>query len=195
MQNLSYFSQSKKRIFELFESINSDLQFWFKQEPELWEAKSGFQEKSVKNYFEEISSLNQNIIQVLFKTQQEIYQGKFNNPYDYFESDFGMVDVILRIYFEFSSKTVHIQKETEIQDLKQVLILQMQRLFEETERFPEDFATNVKNSPGVITTVKLDYYQLIYLALSHAHQKLIDLQLNKSIKDSLKKKLRSKNTA
>jgi hypothetical protein len=183
-----YFTQTKQKLFKLIDELNLDFIYWFKQDDKIWQQTLSKEGRNLQNYFLEICSVNQTILNVLKKTQLEIYQGKLNNKYQYLESDFIVVDVILKIYTEFSNKKPSFET-IEIQDLKQIIILQMENLFNEIERFPDDFATNIKKSPSIITTIKLDYYQLIYLALAHAKQQIIDLQLSKQVLKSINNNL------
>ncbi len=169
------------------DNLNQDFKFWFESDGQIWQQSLSKESKSLHDHFQEICTVNQIILDRLKQTKQEIYQGKLNNKHHYFESDFIVVDVVLKIYSEFSNKKIALQS-TEIHDLKQILLIQLEKLFQEIEHFPDDFATNVKSSPGIITTVKLDYYQLIYLSLTHAQHQLLNMKLKKEIWTSIRSK-------
>jgi hypothetical protein len=182
-----FFIKTKQTLYELIDLLNVDYKNWFEKEDIEWQQSLSDQGKTIQMYFQEISAVNQQILNSIKKTNKEIYQGKINNRNQYLESDFIVVDVLMKIYSEFSTKKISSQAY-QIQDLKQIIILQMDVLFQEIERFPDDFASNVKNIPGTITSVKLDFYQLIYLALCHAKHQIIQLKMNNTVIKSIRLK-------
>ena len=182
-----FFIKTKQTLYELIDLLNVDYKNWFEKEDIEWQQSLSDQGKTIQMYFQEISAVNQQILNSIKKTNKEIYQGKINNRNQYLESDFIVVDVLMKIYSEFSTKKINAQAY-QIQDLKQIIILQMDVLFQEIERFPDDFASNVKNIPGTITSVKLDFYQLIYLALCHAKHQIIQLKMNNAVIKSIRLK-------
>ena len=186
-----FFTNSKKKLYELSDELNLKFIYWFQKPDEIWNHSISQDQKILKDYFSEICYINNCILNSLEHIKKEIYLGKINNKQEYFEADFKVVEIVLRIYMEFNTKKNE-SAYSEIQDLKQIIIIQQEKLFKEIERFPDDFATNVKSKPGIITTIQMDYFQMIYLAFMHAQHQLSHLKISKDVWDSMKRKSKEK---
>lgn len=146
--------------------------------------------KNFSLYLKELSSIctiNNSIIQSINTVQQEIFEGKINNHRQYIESDLVMIDVILNIYIQFGKEN-EISYSSNFEKLKTDFLNQIKFLKKSIELFPEDMATNVKRKPRVISTITLDYYQLIYLALSHSIIKIQGMLFTQNILELAKNK-------
>ena len=171
-----FFTKTKKELYHSFNQISESINKLYKLPPNFWKLSLTSQNDSVKHNLASIYTINQSIIATIEKVKVDLYEGKINNSRLYYESDLQVVDVLVNIYSQFAAKekTVLISDTNE---LKEKMLQQIGTLYSYIEHFPEDLATNIKARPRVISKVSLDYYQLIYLAFTHAQLQINTIQL------------------
>ena len=175
-----FFTKTKKELFHSFDEISKSLNEMYKFPLSFWNLSLSSQNNAIKHNLCSISNINQSIIATLDQVKTDIYEGKINNSRLYYESDLVVVDVLVNIYSQFSKKEANTTVSS-IKELKAKVLEQTNYIYSCIEHFPEDLATNVKARPSVISKVSLDYYQLIYLAFTHAISQLNSIQLVKNL--------------
>lgn len=177
----TYFPNTKKHCLNLANEILTISNSLFIKSEEKNQSTLSIKELS------SICNTNNSIIQSINTIKEEIFEGKINNHRQYLESDLSMIDVILNIYTRFGQPNdiIHFSNYNKLKSdfVKQIIVLK-----NAVDLFPEDMATNVKRRPRIISTISLDYYQLIYLALSHSMLKIQGLLFTHNILELAKNK-------
>lgn len=175
-----FFIETKKELFLQLKQLTLSLDEIFQQPTELWKFSLSFQGTTIKDYLASLYTINQSVISTIKEITSDICDGKINNSHLYYESDLRVVEVLLDIYIQFSTKesNVHI---SDIPDLKSSVQQQIDNLYKIIELFPEDLAINIKVKPKVISKMSLDYYQLIYLAITHSQSQVNNIALVQSV--------------
>lgn len=175
-----FFKRTKNALIESINDISNALNLLYQNPSSFWDLSISTTDKSTKSYLATVYNVNQSIINTLNTMKNDIYEGKINNARQYFESDLTTVDVIVSIHSQYSNDD-HSILITSTDKLKEKIMWQLDQLYSDITHFPEDLATNVKMRPRVVSVVSLDYYQMIYLALAHAHIQIQNIQLVESL--------------
>lgn len=175
-----FFTETKKDLYLSFNQISTSLKKICELPSDFWKCSLSSQNGSVKHNLASIYTINQSIIATINKVKTDLYEGKINNSRLYYESDLQVVDVLVSIYSQFSTKETNVII-SDTKELKAKVLQQINTLYTCIEHFPEDLATNVKARPRVISKVSLDYYQLIYLAFTHTQSQINYIQLVQSL--------------
>ncbi|MFT6745831.1 MAG: hypothetical protein ACJAZ2_000169 [Glaciecola sp.] len=175
-----FFTKTKKSLYLSSDQITSSLTKMYKLPPSFWKLSLSSQNNATKHNLCSIYTINQSVIATIIQVKSDLYEGKINNSRLYYESDLQVVDVIVNIYSQFSKKETNITM-SDTNKLKEKILEQTNYLYSCIEHFPEDIATNIKARPSIISKVSLDYYQLIYLAFTHAQSQLNSIELVKSL--------------
>lgn len=171
---MKYFTFTKESCLYLIKEIKQHQTRFYAPDVSLIE------EKAVIKVMAEICSINNSLLHNIRTVKEAILEGKINNHRTYHESDLKMVDVILHIYHQCTQKNTMCWSKN-YQKLQQQLDKQLIIFEQALDYFPEDLAINVKQKPTAITNISLDYYQFIYLALSHTYLELQGIKINQSI--------------
>jgi hypothetical protein len=177
-----FFAKTQKELFHSFNHISSSLSKLLPLPTDFWEATITTKSGAVIENLASIYTINQSIITTLDNVKTDICNGKMNNTRVYYESDLHIVDVLVSIYCQFCTKE-KTASFTNVAQLKEKIKNQLRTLHAYIENFPEDLATNIKARPEVISKVSLDYYQLIYLAFTHAQTQIDGINLVKNLSE------------
>lgn len=132
--------------------------------------------KGINRLHGECASLYRSILSI----KKAILDGKLNVENPYSESDLKMISVINHIHYEFGKAGHYKQELSPLHAIDELLEINDQ-LRALTTFFPEDLGANFKKAPNIITNIKLDLYQMIYLYVVNARSLIHEIKLQKEI--------------
>lgn len=119
---------------------------------------------------------NQCVLNHLYRVKQKILAGELNNQNNYLESDLQLTSSIIDCIIQYQ-KAEKIGPYFSMKKIHEIIKTQLTCFNELMHYFPEDMAINYKIAPKEFTSIRLDFYQLIHLALLHSKCQLRTVEL------------------
>lgn len=142
---------------------------------------------STKEISEHVYLVNQHVISKIKFLRSLLLEGLVNNEVEYFESDLKIVETMLSVSIykleaseEFTSSLCFSSEE-----MKFKLLNQLKILTDLVNDLPVEMISNYKESPKFISGIKLDTYQLVYLAIRHSQHHFSQISTLKTIDTAL----------
>lgn len=184
---MGQFSATKQNIKHEIGGLVHQLTTIIHDLDEIWYESQNNIGWSPKEVAEHIYLVNQYVISKVKYTRALILEGFVNNETEYEESDLQIVDMMLAVSIyriqtpEEFSKSLCFSAE----EMKLKLVHQINILLSLVDELPEEMISNYKEHSKFISGIKLDLYQLIYLAVIHGSHHMKQVATLNAIEKSL----------
>jgi len=136
------------------------------------EKKNNFSElgRNAQEVLGHIYLVNQYLLKKIEKLNMFLNDGLVNQKWEYFESDFTLVETMLNVsVFNIKScSEFNIPVYFSLEELELKLAVQLKKLITLSNTVPAAYANNYRIEMKVIPGIKLDVYQLIFFAMKHS---------------------------
>lgn len=181
------FSKTAETVYSGLNELTKQYTNVFNEFDSIWYSSSNNVGWSTKQISEHVYLVNQHVISKIKFLKNLLLEGLINNEIEYFESDLRIVDTMLSVSIykleasqEFTHSLCFSSEEMKLKLLNQVKILK--NLVQE---LPLEMISNYKESPKLMSGIKLDTFQLVYLAIKHSQHHFAQISTLKTIDSAL----------
>lgn len=113
--------------------------------------------------------VNEYLLEKMSRIKSFTHEGMMNNPADYYESDLTLVDTMMTLSLfntepkaEFSTNLFFSKDSLHLKINRQIY-----QIHEAVKVFPNEIANNYIEEFKLIPGIKLDFFQIVYLGITH----------------------------